>query len=82
MLYRIYFYLKQVSEWLKVVLGETKVSWFEVNMRTVDILYKLSKDSEQRGQEIGWLVEDFKQKTGECKADGKMCNITLSHKQT
>lgn len=61
---------KQVSEWLKVVLGETKVSWFEVNMRTVDILYKLSKDSEQRGQEIGWLVEDLKQKTGECKADG------------
>ncbi|XP_076156096.1 HAUS augmin-like complex subunit 1 [Alosa pseudoharengus] len=59
---------KQVSEWLKVVLGE--VPWFEVNMRTIDILYKLSKDSEQRGQEIGWLVEDVKQKTGECKADG------------
>lgn len=69
-------FLIQVSEWLKVVLGETLVSWFEVNMRTVDILHKLSKDSEQRGQEIGLLVEDLKQKTDECKADGK---ITLRY---
>ncbi|XP_012693518.2 HAUS augmin-like complex subunit 1 [Clupea harengus] len=61
---------KEVSEWLKVVLEETQVAWFEVNMRTVDVLYKLSKDSEQRGREIGRLVEDIKQKTGECKADG------------
>ncbi|KAL2099415.1 hypothetical protein ACEWY4_005895 [Coilia grayii] len=61
---------KEVSEWLKVVLGEAQVPWFEVNKCTINILQKLSKNSEQRGREIDLLVEDFEQKTGECRAEG------------
>ncbi|XP_063039497.1 HAUS augmin-like complex subunit 1 [Engraulis encrasicolus] len=61
---------KEVSEWLKVVLGEEQVPWFEVNKSTLDILHKLSKNSEQRCKETELLVEDFKQKTEEYKVEG------------
>lgn len=44
---------------------------FEVNTRTVELLYQLAQSSEARCSDTALLIEDLKQKASEYEADGK-----------
>ncbi|CAG5873324.1 HAUS augmin-like complex subunit 1 [Menidia menidia] len=61
--------IKKVNSWLSTVFGDQPVPQFEVNTRTVGILYQLAQASEARCSETALLVEDLKQKTSEYQAD-------------
>lgn len=61
----------QVNSWLNSVFGDQKVPCFEVNTRTVDILYHIAESSEARCRDTTLLIEDLKQKTSEYEAEGE-----------
>lgn len=61
----------QVNSWLGAVFGDQPVPQFEVNTRTVDILYQLAQSSEARCSDTALLIEDYKQKASEYQADGE-----------
>uniref|UniRef100_A0A8C2L4B4 HAUS augmin-like complex, subunit 1 n=1 Tax=Cyprinus carpio TaxID=7962 RepID=A0A8C2L4B4_CYPCA len=63
-------HIRKVSQWLKKVFGQQPVPEFEVNTRTVEILYELAESSEMRCREAEMLIEDHKQKTEEYSSDG------------
>lgn len=44
---------------------------FEVNTRTVELLYQLAQSNEARCSDTALLIEDLKQKASEYEADGK-----------
>ncbi|KAM7374413.1 hypothetical protein PAMP_007070 [Pampus punctatissimus] len=62
--------IKKVNSWLATVFGDQAVPQFEVNTRTVDILYQLAQSSEARCSDIALLIEDLKQKASEYQAEG------------
>lgn len=66
----------QVNSWLSAVFGDQPVPHFEVNTRTVDILYQLAQSSEARCSDTALLTEDLKQKTSEYQAEGE-CVVEL-----
>lgn len=53
------------------MFGEQVVPQFEVNTRTVDILYQLAQSSEARCSDTALLIEDLKQKAAEYQAEGE-----------
>ncbi|XP_048021782.1 HAUS augmin-like complex subunit 1 [Megalobrama amblycephala] len=59
-----------VTQWLRKVFGQQPVPEFEVNTRTVEILYQLAESSELRCREVELLIEDHEQKTEEYSSDG------------
>uniref|UniRef100_A0A3B3WTM2 HAUS augmin-like complex, subunit 1 n=1 Tax=Poecilia mexicana TaxID=48701 RepID=A0A3B3WTM2_9TELE len=61
--------LRKVNSWLGAVFGDQPVPPFEVNTRTVDILYQMAQSSEARCSDTALLIEDYKQKTSEYQAD-------------
>ncbi|XP_047235551.1 HAUS augmin-like complex subunit 1 [Girardinichthys multiradiatus] len=61
--------IKKVNSWLGAVFGDQPVPQFEVNSRTVDILYQLAQSSEARCNDTALLIEDYKQKASEYQAD-------------
>lgn len=61
----------QVTQWLRKVFGQQPVPEFEVNTRTVEILYELAESSELRCREVELLIEDHEQKTEEYSSDGE-----------
>ncbi|XP_037543903.1 HAUS augmin-like complex subunit 1 [Nematolebias whitei] len=61
--------IKKVNSWLSAVYGDQPVPQFEVNTRTIDILYQLAQSSEARCSDTAHLIEDLKQKTSEHQAD-------------
>ncbi|XP_008276106.1 HAUS augmin-like complex subunit 1 [Stegastes partitus] len=62
--------INKVNSWLSKVFGDQPVPQFEVNTRTVDVLYQLAQSSEARCSDTALLVEDLKQKTSEYQAEG------------
>lgn len=62
--------IKKVKSWLSSVFGDQPVPEFEVNTRTVDILYQLAQSSEARCSDTALLIEDLKQKAAEYQAEG------------
>ncbi|KAM4620229.1 HAUS augmin-like complex subunit 1 [Polymixia lowei] len=62
--------MNKVNKWLSKVFGDQPVPQFEVNTRTVDILYQLAESSEVRCNATTFLIDDLKQKTSEYQADG------------
>ncbi|XP_075887788.1 HAUS augmin-like complex subunit 1 [Nelusetta ayraudi] len=62
--------INKVNSWLNSVFGDQKVPCFEVNTRTVDILYHIAESSEARCRDTTLLIEDIKQKTSEYEAEG------------
>ncbi|KAF1378521.1 hypothetical protein PFLUV_G00191430 [Perca fluviatilis] len=62
--------IKKVNSWLGAVFGDQPVPHFEVNTRTVDILYQLAQSSEARCSDTALLTEDLKQKASEYQAEG------------
>lgn len=65
------FVAPQVNSWLGAVFGDQSVPHFEVNTRTVDVLYQLAESSEARCSDTALLIEDLKQKASEYQADGE-----------
>ncbi|KFP23297.1 HAUS augmin-like complex subunit 1, partial [Egretta garzetta] len=59
----------QVTLWLKKIHGSQPIPQYEVNARTVDILYKLLECNEARDRDVSLLIEDMKEKTAEYKAE-------------
>lgn len=64
-------WLPQVNSWLSAVFGDQAVPQFEVNTRTVDILYQLAQSSEARCSDTALLIEDLRQKASEYQAEGE-----------
>ncbi|XP_037604537.1 HAUS augmin-like complex subunit 1 [Sebastes umbrosus] len=62
--------IKKVNSWLSSVFGDQPVPQFEVNTRTVDILYQLVRSSEARCGDTALLTEDLQQKAAEYQAEG------------
>lgn len=61
----------KVNSWLSSVFGDQSVPHFEVNTRTVELLYQLAQSSEARCSDTALLIEDLKQKASEYESDGK-----------
>lgn len=61
----------QVNSWLSTVYGDQPVPHFEVNTRTVDILYQLAQSSEARCSDTALLTEDLRQKASEYQCEGE-----------
>uniref|UniRef100_A0A665UQE1 HAUS augmin-like complex, subunit 1 n=1 Tax=Echeneis naucrates TaxID=173247 RepID=A0A665UQE1_ECHNA len=62
--------INKVNSWLSGLFGDQPVPQFEVNTRTVDLLYQLAQSSEARCSDTALLIEDLKQKASEYQADG------------
>ncbi|KAJ0004557.1 hypothetical protein NQD34_010771 [Periophthalmus magnuspinnatus] len=61
--------IKKVHSWLSEVFRDEAVPQFEVNTRTVDVLYQLALSSEARCRDTELLIEDLQQKALEYQAD-------------
>ncbi|XP_041863585.1 HAUS augmin-like complex subunit 1 [Melanotaenia boesemani] len=61
--------IKKVNNWLSTVFGDQPAPQFEVNTRTVDILYQLAISSDSRCSDTTLLIEDLKQKASEYQAE-------------
>ncbi|KAL0965211.1 hypothetical protein UPYG_G00278230 [Umbra pygmaea] len=61
---------KKVSRWLSTVFGDQTIPEYEVNTRTVDILYQLAEASDVRCKETSLFIEDLQEKASEYQADG------------
>ncbi|NWX43836.1 HAUS1 protein, partial [Steatornis caripensis] len=59
----------QVTLWLKKIYGNQPIPQYEVNARTVDILYNLVECNEARDRDVSLLIEDMKQKATEYEAE-------------
>ncbi|XP_043944928.1 HAUS augmin-like complex subunit 1 [Protopterus annectens] len=55
----------KVALWLKKVFGNQPVPDYEVDTRTVDILYQLAELNTARDKDFSLVIEDLKQKTSE-----------------
>ncbi|XP_076005801.1 HAUS augmin-like complex subunit 1 [Genypterus blacodes] len=62
--------IPKVNQWLCSVFGDQPVPQFEVNTRTVELLYQLAQVSEARCSDTALLIEDHRQKAAEYQADG------------
>ncbi|KAM4546586.1 HAUS augmin-like complex subunit 1 isoform 2-T2 [Fundulus diaphanus] len=71
--------IKKVNSWLGAVFGDQPVPQFEVNTRTVDVLYQLARSSEARCNDAALLIEDYKQKASEYQADAAHLQDVLLH---
>ncbi|MBN3320942.1 HAUS1 protein, partial [Atractosteus spatula] len=60
----------KVTQWLNKIFGDQPVPYYEVNSRTIDVLYQLAQSSEARCKDETLLLEDLKQQAAEYSADG------------
>lgn len=67
----------QVILWLKKLFGD-HIPRYEVNERTVDILYELAEFHEARDSDVSLLAEDMKDWAAECNARGEFEAPVLS----
>ncbi|NXF41922.1 HAUS1 protein, partial [Nyctibius bracteatus] len=58
----------QVTLWLEKIFGDQPIPEYEVNPRTVDILYELVEYNEARDREVSLMIEDMKQAAAEYEA--------------
>ncbi|KAM4708206.1 HAUS augmin-like complex subunit 1 [Discoglossus pictus] len=61
----------KIVMWLKNIYGDKAIPPYEVNTRTIDILYQLAEWNESCDKDIALVTEDLKQKSTEVKAEGK-----------
>ncbi|XP_009700956.1 PREDICTED: HAUS augmin-like complex subunit 1, partial [Cariama cristata] len=64
-----FFLLWQVTLWLRKIHGDQPVPQYEVNARTVDILYELVECNEAKDRDVSLLIEDMKEKAAEYEAE-------------
>ncbi|KFV47994.1 HAUS augmin-like complex subunit 1, partial [Tyto alba] len=58
----------QVTLWLKKIHGSDPIPPYEVNKRTVGILYELAEYNEGRDRDVSILIEDMKMRAREYQA--------------
>uniref|UniRef100_A0A8D0FDE4 Uncharacterized protein n=1 Tax=Strix occidentalis caurina TaxID=311401 RepID=A0A8D0FDE4_STROC len=58
--------------------GNQPILQYEVNPRTVDILYELAECNKARDRDVSLLIEDMKQKATEYEAEGEFEAPVLS----
>uniref|UniRef100_A0A8C8E9B2 HAUS augmin like complex subunit 1 n=1 Tax=Otus sunia TaxID=257818 RepID=A0A8C8E9B2_9STRI len=63
--------LQRVTAWLKKIYGDEPIPQYEVNTRTVDMLYELAECNTARDRDVSLLIEDMKQKAKEYDAEAK-----------
>ncbi|XP_062369189.1 HAUS augmin-like complex subunit 1 isoform X2 [Cinclus cinclus] len=63
--------LIQVTLWLKKIYGNMPVPTYEVNERTVDILYEVMECNEEREKDVKLLIEDMKDRTAKYEAEAE-----------
>lgn len=66
-----------ISKWLKKVLQTEQIPSFEINDRTIQILYDLAKCNEQKNLEYEQISEDIEQKTKEYAAESSRIESQL-----
>ncbi|XP_075711068.1 HAUS augmin-like complex subunit 1 isoform X1 [Rhinoderma darwinii] len=59
----------EIILWLKKIFGDKLLPPYEVNTRTVDLLYQLAEWNEARDKDLTLVLEDQKLKTAEIKAE-------------
>ena len=60
----------QVHCWLEKVFSGDTVPPYEINPRTIDILYSLKELNEKQNRAAEIVIEDLQQKTDEYKEEG------------
>ncbi|NXN39439.1 HAUS1 protein, partial [Rhinoptilus africanus] len=68
----------QIVSWLKKIYKDQPIPTFEVNKRTVDILYDFVERNEARHMDVSLLIEDAKQKATEYEAETKYLQSLLA----
>ncbi|NXS89956.1 HAUS1 protein, partial [Erpornis zantholeuca] len=61
----------QVTLWLKKIFGDMPIPEYEVNGRTVDILYEIMECNEERDRDVSLLIEDMKDQASKYEAEAK-----------
>nr|XP_023678807.1 HAUS augmin-like complex subunit 1 [Paramormyrops kingsleyae] len=61
--------ITKVMQWLTKAFGDQAIPEYEVNTKTIDILYQLAEYSDARCNQVSLLIEDHKQKAVEYQAD-------------
>ncbi|NWS91148.1 HAUS1 protein, partial [Toxostoma redivivum] len=61
----------QVTVWLKKIYGDVPIPPYEVNERTVDILYEVMECNEERDRDVTLLIEDMKDQTAKYEAEAE-----------
>ncbi|NXH55017.1 HAUS1 protein, partial [Rhabdornis inornatus] len=61
----------QVTLWLKKIYGDMPIPQYEVNERTVDILYEVMECNEERDKDVMLLIEDMKDQTAKYEAEAE-----------
>ncbi|KAM7166408.1 HAUS augmin-like complex subunit 1 isoform 2-T2 [Macrochelys suwanniensis] len=59
----------KITLWLKRTFGDQPIPQYEVNSRTVDILYELMECNETRDRDVSLVIDDMKQKTAEYESE-------------
>ncbi|XP_068782311.1 HAUS augmin-like complex subunit 1 isoform X2 [Struthio camelus] len=70
--------IRRVTLWLKKILGDQPIPQYEVNARTIDILYELAEHSEARDRDVSLLIDDRKQKAAEYEAEANYLQDLLT----
>ncbi|KAK1176081.1 hypothetical protein AOXY_G887 [Acipenser oxyrinchus oxyrinchus] len=60
----------KVTQWLSNIFGDQPIPHYEVNTRTMEILYQLAESSEARCRDVVLLTEDLEQKAAEYGTEG------------
>ncbi|KAM9329086.1 HAUS augmin-like complex subunit 1 [Gastrophryne carolinensis] len=68
----------KIIMWLKKMFGDKALPPYEVNTRTVEILYQLAEWNEARDKDLTLVMEDQKLKTAEIKAEATYLQELLS----
>ncbi|NWX30674.1 HAUS1 protein, partial [Notiomystis cincta] len=67
----------QVALWLKKIYGDVPVPEYEVNERTVDILYELMKYNRERDKDVLLMIEDMKDRAAKYEKEAKYLKEVL-----
>ncbi len=62
---------RQVHSWLQTVFSEGEIPPYEVNSGTLDTLYKMASQCEEREAQAQLLLNDLEQKTTEYQAESE-----------
>jgi hypothetical protein len=66
-------FIVQVYQWLEEVYDGERVPQYEVNERTIEILYGLMQRNRRRNKHSSLELDDVKQKSHEYSAEGTSC---------
>ncbi|XP_005060397.1 PREDICTED: HAUS augmin-like complex subunit 1 [Ficedula albicollis] len=61
--------LWQVTLWLRKLYQGLPIPWYEVNEKSVDILYEVKKCNEERDKDVTLLVEDMEDRAAKYEAE-------------